>query len=360
MSVWLVAGTRPEIVKLAPLYFALRPHYPTTWVATGQHTDLARQTLDSFDIRPDLDLSIERASSGVASTLAEIMLVLDGALARNPPRFVVVQGDTSSALAGALAGFGRRIPVGHVEAGLRTFDLDNPFPEEAWRTLIAQVASWHFAPTARAAGNLLSAGLPRDRVVITGNTVVDAMRYLSARLPAPTRAPSFRHILVTVHRRENWGEPLRRVAAALHRIVETFSDVRVEFVSHANPALAAEARAALGEDPRINILPPLDYDAFLMRMRRATLILSDSGGVQEEAPEFGVPVLVLRNVTERPEAVEAGVARLIGTQTEQIIASARELLSDARAYQRMARAAHPFGDGHAGERIAQIILDQIR
>lgn len=340
---------------------------PVHWISTGQHTDLAEQALRSFAIEPDVRLSLARTAplpgeiskgtDSVSGVLGRLIQNIDGLIARQRPALVVVQGDTTSTVAASLAAFGHRIPIAHVEAGLRTFDLSKPFPEEAWRTIVSQIADLHLAPTERAARNIIATGVPSDRVLVTGNTVIDALRWLAANHAdeAPGPAPTHRTVLVTLHRRENWGAPFENVCRALIKLVKQMKDINICFIAHANPALRALAEKTLGGHERIEVLAPLDYVSFIHRMRKSTLILSDSGGIQEEAPAFGIPALILRDSTERPEAVEAGVAQLVGIETATIFEAASKLLSDADAYRRMARVANPFGDGTAGEQIATAI-----
>lgn len=371
--IWVVAGTRPEIIKLAPVFRTLRRRawHEVVWVATGQHTHLAQQAFACFGIVPDIDIALDRrpsngkasnalaASSGVAATLAELVVGLDRAISAHAPELVVVQGDTTSTVAAALAAFSRHIPVAHVEAGLRSFDLAQPFPEEAWRRIVSQIASLHFAPTQRAERNLLANGIPNGSIAMTGNTVVDALRWLIAKGPRPgpwrTWSGSERLVLVTLHRRENWQTAIETVCDAAIALRDRFDDVRICFVVHANPQLRRLAEDRLVGEQRVHVHDPLDYATFIDLMRSSALVLTDSGGVQEEAPALGIPALVLRGTTERPEAIEAGVAKLVGTETAAIVQAAGELLSDAKAYRRMAKAVSPYGDGRAAERIAKSI-----
>lgn len=367
----IAAGTRPEIIKLAPVYQELcrRPGHRTIWLSTGQHTDLADQALSAFGIEPDVCLrriakahkstEARPAADSVARLFSTLVRRIDEAFARIHPSLVVVQGDTTSAIAAAFAAFSRQIPIAHVEAGLRTFDLARPFPEEGWRSVLAQISTLHFAPTKTAARNLLRSGLPAHTVRITGNTVIDALQWLS-RHGKPDNSigdlgGSNRLILVTMHRRENWQLAFPEVCAALLKLRDRFDDVEIRFVLHANPALRRQAAHHLENQPRVSLLAPMAYPQFIQLMGRCALILSDSGGVQEEAPAFGVPVLVLRDSTERPEAIEAGVAKLVGTSSARILKTATRLLSDPEAHARMARRINPFGDGHAASRIAQDI-----
>lgn len=368
----IAAGTRPEIIKLAPVYkeFGRRPNHRTIWLSTGQHTDLADQALSAFGIVPDISLRLAAlapkktpdapaAVGSVARVFSTLVRRIDDALASINPSMVIVQGDTTSAVAGAIAAFSRQIPIAHVEAGLRTFDLASPFPEEGWRSVLAQISTLHFAPTQTAADNLLRSGLPSHTVRVTGNTVIDGLHWLSQQ-GRPDHAvddlvSAKRLVLVTMHRRENWQSAFPEVCTALLKLRDRFDDIEIRFVLHANPALRRQAAKQLADQERIRLLAPMAYPQFIQLMQRCTLILSDSGGVQEEAPAFGVPVLVLRDSTERPEAVEAGVAKLVGTNSPRILKTATRLLGDAEAHARMARTINPFGDGRAASRIVQDI-----
>lgn len=366
-SVCVVAGTRPEIIKLAPVYRKMREgdEHDVFWLSTGQHTDLAEQTLDAFAIRPDvkLRLAAPNAAKGRADSLARVFADLvariDEVLARLAPSLVVVQGDTTSAVAAAFAAFSRQIPVAHVEAGLRTFDLARPFPEEGWRSVLTQLSTLHFAPTKTAARNLQRCGLRPDSIRVTGNTVIDALHWLVKHVkpdePIRQLAKSKRLVVVTLHRRENWNGGFGDVCSALLALRDGVGDIEICFVQHANPALQQQAARHLADQPRVHLQKPLAYPQFVQLLRGSTLILTDSGGVQEEAPALGVPVLILRDSTERPEAVEEGVAKLVGTDPARILKAATRLLTDRAAYSRMARRVNPFGDGQAASRIARDI-----
>lgn len=353
------AGTRPEIIKLAPVAraFSAAGDWQVSWVATGQHGRDADRLLKRLGLRPRVRLAPPRRSLSLASRIAHLTEGCDEALGRLAPDMAIVQGDTSTTLAMTLAAFTRRIPVAHVEAGLRTHNLEAPFPEEAWRVVVSALAQLHFAPTPAAARNLVEAGVAPDRVHMTGNTVVDAAQALAAdRTPSwLSRLSGRRIVTVTAHRRENWGGGLDRVVAALFELRDRFSDIEIVFVTHANPAVASQIKAKIAGQARMTALPPLDYPDFVALLRASTLALTDSGGVQEEAPTFGVPVLVLRDVTERGEAVEAGVAEVVGTEPASIVAAASRLLSDPDAYAAMARPVSPFGDGHASRRIVSVV-----
>ena len=365
---WLVGGTRPEALKLAPLVPALRdtgvlrPYL----VSSGQHPTMFHQGLAAFGLRPDLDLHIDRVTGTQAELAARLGEQLDEAIAIDPPSAVVVQGDTTTALIGALSAFWRQIPVVHLKAGLRSHDLAAPFPEEGNRRLIGQVAALHLAPTGAAADNLAADGLDGPEVLVTGNTVVDAVLAVATRphvpavsaLAGPLRrvdAGERRLVLVTVHRRESWGAPLRDVLGAVADLLATHPDVEVVLPAHPNPAVRADVLTLLGDHPRVTVTEPLDYPDLVGVLRRSTLVLSDSGGIQEEAPSLGVPVLVLREVTERMEAVDAGCALLLGTDRDLIVRSATRLLADDALRTGMTGRGNPFGDGAAARRSADAI-----
>lgn len=361
-TVWLIGGTRPEAIKLAPVAMALayqRLIRPIV-VATGQHPSMFQQALATFGLRPDRELRPERTTGSQAELVARLSELLDAQLCLDPPDAVLVQGDTTSAFVGALTAFWRQIPVVHLEAGLRSHDLAAPFPEEANRRMVDQVAAFHLAPTQAAAANLLAEGIPAERVEVIGNTVVDAVLSVAGttkRFSEPALEPvetclseGQRLLLVTVHRRESWGKPMRSVLHAVRDILDAHPGAVAAIPVHPNPSVRAEVVSVLGTDRRVVISPPVEYSDLVRLMELSTLILSDSGGIQEEAPSFGVPVLVLRDKTERPEAVEAGSSFLVGTDRSRIVAEANRLLSENIWPKASAR--NPFGDGCAGERAA--------
>ena len=335
MKVSIIAGTRPEVIKLAPVRAALlgQSNLQPEWIATGQHGSLADQTLEVFGITPDTRLQLDWNGKALTSLTSALIRDIGEAFNASRPDFVLVQGDTASAFSGAMAAFLNDIPVGHVEAGLRSGDLRHPFPEEGFRKLISPIADLHFAPTRAAARNLTDEGISSGKVRMTGNTVIDAVQMVGSMEIHPRALdrlrPEERLVLVTLHRRENWDDGVAGVCTAIKLLRNQYPDLRFVIPVHLNPRVRGPIEALLGDEERIDLVEPLAYPAFVAVMKRAHLILSDSGGVQEEAPSFGVPVLVLRDKTE--------------------------LLDNPRAYRRMSRAANPFGDGHAGRRIAQLV-----
>ena len=354
--VTIVLGTRPEAIKLAPVIQAFQqaPDFRTRVVLTGQHREMVSQVMDLFGITADHDLALMAPKQTLTHITCGALQGLEHDFQTHRPDLVLVQGDTTTAFASALAAFYGQIPVGHVEAGLRTDNLLDPFPEEANRRLISQLAQLHFAPTPVSAANCRASGVVGE-ILTTGNPVIDAL-LLMAQKAAPFALPGLdvtqqRLILATVHRRENWGERLQAIGQGFLQLLERFPDVVILLPLHRNPTVREPLQALLGDHPRAFLTEPLDYDRLVAAMRDATLVLSDSGGLQEEAPALGKPVLVLRRTTERPEAVDAGTARLIGTETADIVAEASRLLEDSDAYNAMARAHNPFGDGQASGRI---------
>ncbi|MFH8369687.1 non-hydrolyzing UDP-N-acetylglucosamine 2-epimerase [Streptomyces sp. NPDC018031] len=355
----LVLGTRPEAIKLAPVARAMAAssRFEPMVVTTGQHREMLHQMLGLLGVGVKTDLAVMRDRQGLAELTARLMRGLGGAIRTERPDLVVVQGDTTTALCGALAAFYERVPVAHVEAGLRTGVPDNPFPEELNRCLIGRIAHWHFAPTASAARHLLAEGVPAAQVRVTGNTVVDNLLWVLAEgagRSAFRTGP--RRVLLTLHRRENQGDAMRAMGSALRRLADR-GDVEIVLPLHRSPAVRDALLPQLGGHSRVRVVEPLDYLDFAATLADCDLVLTDSGGVQEEAPGLGKPALVLRTTTERPEAVEAGAALLVGTDPEVILAAAGRLLDDPEEYRRMARARHPFGDGHAAERIVDRLAE---
>ncbi len=369
IKVLSVFGTRPEAVKMAPVVRALaqNKNIHSHVCVTAQHRQMLDQVLDLFEIEPDYDLDLMRDDQTLPALSAAIFTHLDPVLEKFKPDWVLVQGDTTTVAITALLSYYRRIRVGHVEAGLRTHDKWQPFPEEINRRVASVTADLHFAPTEWARKNLLRENTPEQAIVVTGNPVIDALKFVGSQ-PEPDEVTKLirelgigdqetrRLILVTAHRRENFGVPLEAICFALKELASR-GDVEIVYPVHLNPNVQKPAHRILKNVPHITLLPPLDYLPLVHLMKRSTLILTDSGGIQEEAPTFGVPVLVLREVTERPEGVEAGTLKLVGTDTRRIVREANRLLDDPSAYAAMARAANPFGDGRAAEKIVQALLD---
>lgn len=359
----LIFGTRPEAIKMAPLVqvLARRSDAEVLTCVTAQHRQMLDQVLDWFHIRPDYDLDLMRSNQTLADLTARAVEAVSEVIAAVQPDVVLVQGDTTTAMVAAMAAFYQRIPVGHVEAGLRTGDVNNPFPEEANRRLITVLAAYNFAPTETAKQALLAENIPTESIYVTGNTVIDALQWTVAQphqlnLGLPLNNSGERLILVTAHRRESFGSDFESICHALRQIVEQNSDVRLIYPVHLNPNVQEPVRRILGEVDRVHLIDPLPYPDTAHLMAKSTLVITDSGGIQEEAPALGKPVLVMRRTTERPEAVEAGTAMLVGTRTEVIVSAAQELLHNPAAYAEMANAVSPYGDGRAAERIANILL----
>jgi UDP-N-acetylglucosamine 2-epimerase (non-hydrolysing) len=356
-EVHLIAGTPAEAIKIAPVVTAMRAAGRVTpvLIASGRHPATVAQALAAFDLEPDVVLPLSSRTGSRPELTTAMIGRLDELFAGRIPRAVVVHGDTTTTLAGALAAFWRRIPVVHLEAGLRSGDLESPFPEEGNRRLVGQLAVLHLAPTPLAATNLLDEGVPANRVVVTGNTVVDAALTAVGRKPQldaelEAFAGAGRLVLVTADRRESWGEPLERVLAAVRTLLNHYPDLHVVLPSHPSPAVRAQVEAGLAGQPRAVVTGPLPYPARARLLSDAYLVLTDSGSVQEEAPSFGVPALVLREVTERVESLAAGCARLVGTDPALIVAEAMRLLDDRAARDAMTAAGNPYGDGTAAER----------
>lgn len=364
-----VFGTRPEAIKLAPVIAALETRsdeFQSFIAVTAQHREMLDQVLGLFGIEPDFDLDIMTAKQTLTDITVNALGGLSPLIDSIAPDAILVQGDTTTTFATALAAFYHEVPVGHIEAGLRTHDLSRPYPEEANRQMTTRLARWHFAPTSLAGSQLLAEGVSAGSVFVTGNTVVDALLQTRDKPfdfpdgPIRRAIQSGRRIvLVTAHRRENWGEPFGDICSAILRLVERFEDIHVLFAIHRNPVVADVAEQMLSGTDRVDLIGPQEYLPFVKLMDASTLILSDSGGVQEEAPTLGRPVLVLRDVTERPEAVEAGAVRLVGTDPDRIVAEASALLTDASAYARMARSSNPFGDGTASQQICDILASEL-
>jgi UDP-N-acetylglucosamine 2-epimerase (non-hydrolysing) len=357
----IVFGTRPDAIKMAPVVFALRQHaneFTPVAISTGQHRQMLDQVLQVFGVTADIELDLMRHNQTLNGLTRRILESMDSLLAENPLDCLIVQGDTTTAFAAALAAFYRKVPVAHVEAGLRSRDIFQPWPEEANRRLAAVVTQLHFAPTPLARANLLAEAVPPQDVVVTGNTIVDSVKRLlemeSIEHPLPDGVPDDGSplVLMTSHRRESWGAELENICDSILELIERFPHIRVVYPVHMNPNVVSTVEARLGKRDRVHLIPPVDYLQFLSLLRRCYLVLTDSGGVQEEAPIFHKPVLVLRKVTERPEASLMGMAKVVGTSREVIVSEASRLLSSEFAYQKMAAGDCPYGDGHAADRIA--------
>lgn len=369
-TVAVVFGTRPEAIKMAPVVLAFRaePRLRTIVCVTGQHRQMLDQILTTFGITPDLDLNVMEPGQTLAGLTAKTITKLDQVFADYSPNLMLVQGDTTTAFASALAAFYKHVPVGHVEAGLRTGNLESPWPEEANRVLISRLAALHFAPTNATRDNLLQENIPADRVHMVGNPVVDALHLaiqqidrdppIVAGVPAAVLNGTQRLVLITGHRRENFGGQFEAICHAIADLATRFPDVAFVYPVHLNPNVREPVNRILRNDHHANVtlLEPLAYREFITLFRRATLVLSDSGGIQEEAPSLGKPVLLMRDTTERPEAVEAGAVKLVGTDRTQIVNEATRLLTNAEAYRSMATVTNPYGDGHAAERIRAACL----
>lgn len=361
----VTVGTRPEAIKMAPVILALKKvsdRIDTIVIATAQHRQMLDQVLDLFKIKPDIDLNVMQPQQTLSDLTGRVLALMNSAFQEIHPDFLLVQGDTTTVFASALAAFYNRIPIGHVEAGLRSYDNDNPFPEEINRRLTTTLTQIHFAPTALSRAQLLREGVRPENVVVTGNTVVDALQHqitrpfnfensVLAQLPLNSRI-----LLVTSHRRESWGEDLHNICLAVKTLVERYPDLVVVYPVHMNPIVQKTAHEVLGQTKRIFLTGPLDYHSFIHLMKRSYLILTDSGGVQEEAPTLRKPLLVLRKLTERPEAMDAGMAKVIGARPDLIVQETSRLLDDPIAYESMTIGENPFGDGHAAERIVQHLL----
>ena len=365
-KVMMVFGTRPEAIKMAPLARVLRewPGIDLNICSTGQHREMLQQVLQDFGLKVDEDLQVMTQNQTLNSLSQQLLAHIDAAYERFKPRIVLVHGDTTTSFIAALAAFNRQIPIGHVEAGLRTGNLRQPWPEEANRRLTGVIADLHFPPTKDARDNLLREGVPLEHMEVTGNTVIDALLWMREHLkstawhpaadsPLATLRNDQRLILITGHRRENFGPGFERICLALAELALRYPDVQFVYPVHLNPQVQKAVYSVLSNQPNIHLIAPQDYQHFVWLMDRAYLILTDSGGVQEEAPALGKPVLVLRKVTERPAVLEGGTVMLVGTHTERIVRETRHLLDDPEVYARMSKVFFPVGDGHASDRIAE-------
>ena len=370
IKVMTIFGTRPEAIKMAPLVKELEAHsdeIESIVCVTAQHRQMLDQVLEIFDIKPDYDLNIMKERQTLVEIMTRSLEGLDAVMKEVQPDIVLVHGDTSTTCVGSLAAFYNQIAVGHVEAGLRTYDKYSPFPEEINRRITGVIADMHFAPTERNRQNLLKENTDDSTIFITGNTVIDALK-TTVREDYTFKDETLRNmswdtkkvIVMTAHRRENLGEPLRNICSAVRELVEEFEDIEVVYPMHMNHAVREVANEILGDLPRVKLIEPVNADELHNAIKRGYLVLTDSGGLQEEAPSLGKPVLVLRNETERPEAVDAGTVKIAGVKKEDIVSMARELLTDKDAYNKMAKAVNPYGDGFASARIVQAILDHYK
>jgi UDP-N-acetylglucosamine 2-epimerase (non-hydrolysing) len=373
-KIMLAFGTRPEAIKMAPLVHALSGcpgEFAVQVCVTAQHREMLDQALKVFGIVPDIDLNLMKQGQDLYDVTSSVLLRMRDVLRERRPDILLVHGDTTTTLASAMAAFYQGVPVGHVEAGLRTHDLQAPFPEEFNRQVTSRVATWHFSPTEESRRNLLAERVPQSRIVVTGNTVIDALFWVIQRIESDAgrrarlsafldqqlgfRWRSERFVLITGHRRENFGDGFLQICEALKTLSGMFPDVRFVYPVHLNPRVQEPVMSILGNLPNVCLTEPLDYEPFVYLLKHCHVVLTDSGGIQEEAPSLGKPVLVMRAVTERPEAVAAGTVRLVGADRECIVSSVSELLNDETVYHRMARAHNPYGDGNACGRIVEIL-----
>lgn len=366
MKALLIFGTRPEAIKMAPVVKVMQEHdgIDVVTCVTAQHREMLDQVLNWFHITPDYDLNLMRPNQTLAGLTGRALNGISEVIDKVRPDVVISQGDTTTAMTAAMAAFYNRVPMGHVEAGLRTYDIYNPFPEEVNRRLISVMANYNFAPTETAKKALLAEGTNEDTIYLTGNTVIDALHWTVAQdhpldLGVPLDNEDERVILVTAHRRESFGGAFEDMCNALKQIATGHPDVRLVYPVHLNPNVQEPVHRILGDMDRIHLIEPLAYPDFAHLMAKASIVITDSGGLQEEAPALGKPVLVMRRTTERPEAVDAGVAKLVGTETDAIVGACNELLTNPAAYESMANAVSPFGDGHAAERIADILFNEM-
>lgn len=356
-----VVGTRPEAIKMAPIILALKNEY---WanvrvLVTAQHRDMLDQVLHFFNIKPDIDFNVMQENQRLSLLTSKILVEFDSVLSFEKPDAVLAQGDTTTVMATALACFYHRVPFGHVEAGLRTWNIQNPFPEETNRVITARLAQWHFAPTEKSRKNLLNEGIQNAHILVTGNSIIDAL-FMTREKKCNFSIPldnTKRLILVTAHRRENFGQPFLNICDALIKLAANNQDIQILYPVHPNPNIKNIAYALLSHKKNIILCDPLEYPHFIAAMEKAFLIITDSGGVQEEAPALGKPVLVVREETERPEAVEMGVVKVIGTCSQKIVEETQLLLNEKSTYQKMARGGSPYGDGNASQRIVKFLRD---
>ena len=363
MKILIIFGTRPEAIKMAPLVLRLRLDFDVKVCVTGQHREMLDQVLKLFKITPDYDLNLMKPNQNLSNLTGKVLNGVTHILKLDKFDWVLVQGDTTSTMAGTMAAFYQKVPVGHVEAGLRTYNLDSPFPEELNRQITSKMAQLHFAPTLLSKQNLLNEGVSDKSISITGNTIIDALHWVlknSKRLDVEFTfdLKQSKTVLVTGHRRENFGDGIRQICEALQTIAKQKPDVQIVYPVHLNPNVREPVNRILSKLPNIHLIEPLEYEKFVYLMNQATLILTDSGGLQEEAPSLGKPVLVMRDITERPEAVEAGTVKLVGTNKQTIVDETMRLLDNSEAYRKMAFAHNPYGDGSASEKIVGALINQ--
>lgn len=371
-KVLVFVGTRPEAIKMAPVYkeLKLRKGFNPILVSSGQHKEMLAQALTSFDLAPDIDLKVMTSGQSLSGMSARLFEAIDGLLEKEEPDCILVQGDTTTVQVASLVAFYRRIPVGHVEAGLRSHNIYSPFPEELNRKITGLVATWHFAPTSLSKNNLLSEGIPEDKILVSGNTVIDSLKWMCAKLEKePPKLPleiedaisqNRRIILVTAHRRESFGDGFEHICAAIEKLSAAFPEDRIVYPLHLNPNVRKVVFAHLNNHKGIILIDPLDYETFVYLVNKSYLVLTDSGGIQEEAPSLGKPVLVMRDVTERPEGVEAGVNLLVGTDASRIFSTANKFLVDLKEHARIVAIPSPFGDGTASKQIVNFLEKHIR
>lgn len=362
IKVLTVFGTRPEAIKMAPLVKEIEKYpeiFESIVCVTAQHRQMLDQVLNLFNIKPDYDLDIMKPNQDLWTITSDVLLLMKDVFEKARPDIVLVHGDTTTSMAAALSAFYARIPVGHVEAGLRTFDKHYPFPEEINRVFADAVCTYHFAPTETSVDNLVKSAIPKEHIYKTGNTVIDALLHTvennKADLSYIGLNPDLKTILLTSHRRENFGEPIRNICKAVLKLVDDNKDIQVVYPVHLNPNVQKPVKELLGDKERIHLIDPMEYAPFSSLMKEAHLIMTDSGGVQEEAPSLGKPVLVLRTTTERPEAVEYGTVKLVGTDTDVIVKEVQNLLDNGSEYKRMSESINPYGDGLASRRIVDAI-----
>ena len=373
-KILLVFGTRPEAIKMAPLFHALKARsdlFETLVCVTAQHREMLDQVLKTFEITPDIDLNLMKAGQDLFDITASVLTGMREVLGKYKPDALLVHGDTTTALASAMAGFYAGIPVGHVEAGLRTHDIHSPFPEEFNRQVVSKVSRWHFTPTSGSSDNLLTEGTPAANITVTGNTVIDSLHWVLARIESnaqrqttlsallderlPFSWKTRRFILITGHRRENFGDGFLQICKAIRELAERYPDVYFVYPVHLNPQVQQPVNAILANQSNVYLIEPLEYEPFVYLLKHCHIVLTDSGGIQEEAPSLGKPVLVMRDVTERPEAIEAGTVKLVAANRERIVAHVAELLDNQASHAAMAHAHNPYGDGRACDRIIEVL-----